>query len=210
MEVVLLHHWPSVVATPPTTCGSVESHRHSFQVAPRTVRSLIKEAESEGAGGNYLVQHPWFQDDAWFSHRLSQLWTTRTTVFNAIIVISDRKVFHSSTSARIDEFPLTLIVAAIDGTAAQLKEGTLSPPRVYCSIKQCLGKRFDQDRGERHRDYEDIIHDESGKQKSCPIQLRHAQVNLTFERFNRFAAIRCVRPLRKGSSSRALQSISRR
>ena len=60
------------------------------------VRTLINEASNDGAGGNYLVQHSAGSGKsntiAWLSHRLSQLMDDDDErVFNAIIVISDRR-----------------------------------------------------------------------------------------------------------------------
>jgi type I restriction enzyme R subunit len=92
------------------------------------VRSLIKEAESEGAGGNYLVQHSAGSGKsntiAWLSHRLSQLMDDEDErVFNAIIVISDRKVLDKQLRETVRAYEKTQgLVAAIDGTSAQLKE----------------------------------------------------------------------------------------
>ena len=123
------------------------------------VRTLINEASNDGAGGNYLVQHSAGSGKsntiAWLSHRLSQLMDDRDErVFNAIIVISDRRVLNKQLQATVRAYEKTRgLVAVIDGTSAQLKEAleagkqiivtTLQKfPVIVDSVGKLSGKRF--------------------------------------------------------------------
>jgi type I restriction enzyme R subunit len=123
------------------------------------VRTLINEAENEGAGGNYLIQHSAGSGKsntiAWLSHRLSQLMDDEDErVFNAIIVISDRKVLDKQLRETVRAYEKTQgLVAAIEGTSAQLKDAlekgrqiiitTLHKfPVIVKEIGKLDGKRF--------------------------------------------------------------------
>lgn len=123
------------------------------------VRTLINEAENEGAGGNYLIQHSAGSGKsntiAWLSHRLSQLMDVEDErVFNAIIVISDRKVLDKQLRETVRAYEKTQgLVAAIEGTSAQLKDALESGkqiivttmhkfPVIVSEIGKLPGKRF--------------------------------------------------------------------
>ena len=123
------------------------------------VRTLINEAEKEGAGGNYLIQHSAGSGKsntiAWLSHRLSQLMDEEDErVFNAIIVISDRKVLDKQLRETVRAYEKTQgLVAAIEGTSAQLKDALESGkqiivttlhkfPVIVSEIGKLPGKRF--------------------------------------------------------------------
>jgi len=61
------------------------------------VRQLVTDAHRRGAGGHYLIQHSAGSGKsntiAWLAHRLSDLHdATDATVFDSVIVITDRKV----------------------------------------------------------------------------------------------------------------------
>ena len=123
------------------------------------VRTLINEANQEGVGGNYLIQHSAGSGKsntiAWLSHRLSQLMDTEDErIFNAIIVISDRKVLDKQLRETVRAYEKTQgLVAAIEGTSAQLKEALESGkqiivttlhkfPVIVGEIGKLPGKRF--------------------------------------------------------------------
>jgi len=123
------------------------------------VRTLINEANKEGAGGNYLIQHSAGSGKsntiAWLSHRLSQLMDDKDErIFNAIIVISDRQVLDKQLRETVRAYEKTQgLVAVIDGTSAQLKEALESGkqiivttiqkfPVIVSEIGQLPGKRF--------------------------------------------------------------------
>ncbi len=125
----------------------------------RSVDRLVAQAESDGAGHNYLVQHSAGSGKsntiAWLAHRLSQLQDAQDErIFNAIIVVTDRKVLDAQLQHTVRLYEKTRgLVETIDGTSKQLREAledgkqiivtTLHKfPVILDSIGKLAGTRF--------------------------------------------------------------------
>jgi len=124
-----------------------------------SVRSLISESSNQGPGHNYLIQHSAGSGKsntiAWLAHRLSQLQDANDErLFNAILVITDRKVLDAQLQHTVRTYEKVRgLVATIDGTSQQLKKAleggkqiivtTLHKfPVIVNEIGKLPGKRF--------------------------------------------------------------------
>ncbi len=84
------------------------------QIFPRyhqldVVRKLLAHVKEHNAGENYLIQHSAGSGKsnsiAWLSHRLVSLHDTdNNTIFDSIIVITDRRVLDSQLQATVSQF----------------------------------------------------------------------------------------------------------
>ena len=83
------------------------------QVFPRfhqldVVRKLLANAESEGAGKRYLIQHSAGSGKsnsiAWLAHQLIGLETAGKTTFDSVIVVTDRRVLDKQIRDTIKQF----------------------------------------------------------------------------------------------------------
>ncbi|MYF78535.1 MAG: type I restriction endonuclease subunit R, partial [Chloroflexi bacterium] len=83
------------------------------QIWPRyhqldVVRRLLADAEAEGAGKRYLIQHSAGSGKsnsiAWLAHQLIALARNGDTVFDSIIVVTDRLILDKQISATIRQF----------------------------------------------------------------------------------------------------------
>jgi type I restriction enzyme R subunit len=124
-----------------------------------TVRSLITQAQKDGSGHNYLIQHSAGSGKsntiAWLAHRLSQLQNADDErIFNAIIVVTDRRVLDAQLQHTVRTYEKVRgLVANIDGGSAELRKAlqdgkqiivtTLQKfPFIVNSIGKLPGKRF--------------------------------------------------------------------
>jgi len=124
-----------------------------------SVRGLIVQAQQEKAGHNYLIQHSAGSGKsntiAWLAHRLSQLHDAEDErIFNAIIVVTDRKVLDAQLQHTVRTYEQVRgLVATIDGGSKELKKAledgkqiivtTLHKfPFILNSIGKLSGTRF--------------------------------------------------------------------
>ena len=95
------------------------------------VRLLEADAEENGAGRNYLVQHSAGSGKsnsiAWLAHRLSSLHDHKDAkVFDKVVVITDRIVLDRQLQDTISQFEHAIgVVQRIDGTSKQLAEALI-------------------------------------------------------------------------------------
>lgn len=106
------------------------------------VRKMVAHAKENGAGQNYLIQHSAGSGKtktiSWLAHRLSSLHNSADQkIFNAAIVISDRRVIDKQLRDEVLQFEQTAgVVAAIDEGSAQLKEALESGKKIIVSTLQ--------------------------------------------------------------------------
>ena len=104
-----------------------------FLIFPRyqqldCVRRLITDAQRQGTGQRYLIQHSAGSGKtftiAWLAHQLSTLHDAEDRrVFDSIIVITDRRVLDRQLQSAMRQFEQTLgVVENIDKTSRQLKD----------------------------------------------------------------------------------------
>ena len=137
-----LHHQPSTGKTRGgRTAGLgklIFPRYHQLDAA----RRLVADSQQRGAGQNYLIQHSAGSGKsntmAWLSHRLSILHgTDDKRVFDAIIILSDRRVIDKQLRETVRAFEQTRgVVAAIEGTSAQLKEALENHKQIIVTTLQ--------------------------------------------------------------------------
>ena len=124
-----------------------------------TVRRLIEDSRTQGAGHNYLIQHSAGSGKsntiAWTAHRLSELHTVEDQkVFGSVIVVTDRRVLDRQLREIVDSFSQVRgVVMQISEGSAQLRQAleqgekiittTLQKfPHIVESVGALPGKRF--------------------------------------------------------------------
>ena len=106
------------------------------------VRALVADAKSHGAGKNYLVQHSAGSGKsntiAWLAHHLSNLHDDQQrTVFDSIIVITDRRVLDKQLQDTIYAMDHTAgVVVRVDKNARQLTEALADGAKIIISTLQ--------------------------------------------------------------------------
>ena len=124
-----------------------EDRRRSRVVFPRyqqldAVRRMVWHAREHGAGQHYLVQHSAGSGKsytvAWLAHQLSSLHDSKDrSVFDSVVVITDRKVLDRQLQRAIHQFEQTVgVVENIDKTSRQLREALEAGRRVIVSTLQ--------------------------------------------------------------------------
>ncbi len=106
------------------------------------VRSLTKDAKSNGAGTNYLIQHSAGSGKsnsiAWLSYRLSSLHDAlNNRVFDSVIVITDRRVLDSQLQNTIYQFEhKDGVVMKIDKDSQQLADAITAGSNIIITTLQ--------------------------------------------------------------------------
>ncbi len=107
-----------------------------------TVRRIIKDTKSNGAGKNYLIQHSAGSGKsntiAWTAHRLSSLHNDQDeAVFDSIIVVTDRRVLDRQLRNTIMQFEQTagVVKPVIEGSS-ELKEALESGEKIIITTLQ--------------------------------------------------------------------------
>jgi type I restriction enzyme R subunit len=105
----ILENYAQIVATEdPRT-----KKKSTAQIWPRyhqldVVRKLLADARTHGAGQRYLIQHSAGSGKsnsiAWLAHQLIGLANDRTTTFDSIIVVTDRKILDKQIKDTIKQF----------------------------------------------------------------------------------------------------------
>jgi type I restriction enzyme R subunit len=95
------------------------------------VSALVRTAAVEGPGHKYLIQHSAGSGKtnsiSWTAHRLARLQVDNETVFDSVIVVTDRNVLDSQLQAAIRQIDKnTGFVATIDADAARRAGGSKS------------------------------------------------------------------------------------
>ena len=101
------------------------------QIFPRyhqlvVVRSLLEHASRYGVGHRYLIQHSAGSGKsnsiAWLAHQLVSLQKDGQTIFDSIIVVTDRRVLDKQIRDTIKQFAqVTAIVGAVTEGSSQLR-----------------------------------------------------------------------------------------
>ncbi len=98
----------------------------SVQIWPRyhqldVVRKLLADVEANGPGGKYLIQHSAGSGKsnsiAWLAHQLVGLKRDGKSVFDSVIVVTDRKILDSQIQATVKQFDhVGAVVGAVTGS----------------------------------------------------------------------------------------------
>ena len=127
--------------------GEGRGHPKTRLIFPRyqqldAVRRMVAHARRHGAGNRYLVQHSAGSGKsytiAWLAHRLSTLHDVRDrSVFDSIVVVTDRRVLDRQLQRTISQFEQTLgVVENIDRTSRQLRQALESGKRIIVTTLQ--------------------------------------------------------------------------
>jgi type I restriction enzyme R subunit len=124
-----------------------------------TVKRIVADAQNNGAGRNYLIQHSAGSGKsntiAWTAHRLAELHdATGANVFDGVIVVTDRRVLDRQLSDTVKSFShVTGLVKHVENGGKELKESLESGVRIITttlqkfpvivdSIEKIEGKKF--------------------------------------------------------------------
>ena len=103
---------------------------------------MVSHARSHGAGQRYLIQHSAGSGKsytiAWLAHQLSTLHDVEDrSVFDSIVVVTDRRVLDRQLQHAITQFEQTLgVVENIDRTSRQLRQALESGKRIIVTTLQ--------------------------------------------------------------------------
>ncbi len=107
------------------------------------VRKLIASAQREGAGRRYLIQHSAGSGKsnsiAWLAHQLVDLHdkSGNSTIFDTIIVVTDRTVLNSQIGENLRQFTqVDGVFEDIDKSAKQLKEALQDGKKIISTTIQ--------------------------------------------------------------------------
>ena len=105
----ILENYAQIVETKDPKTGK----KKSVQVWPRyhqidVVRRLLADAQTHGAGGRYLIQHSAGSGKsnsiAWLAHQMIGLKKDDATIFDSIIVVTDRRLLDQQIRDTIKQF----------------------------------------------------------------------------------------------------------
>ncbi len=108
----------------------------------RVVRNLLTDAKTKGVGQRYLIQHSAGSGKSnsitWLAHQLVSLHNAQNTetVFDSIIVVTDRRILDKQIRDNIKQFGNPKIVEAIDKTSTQLKQALKDGKKIIVTTVQ--------------------------------------------------------------------------
>lgn len=133
------------------------------------VRKLIKDVSERGSGRNYLIQHSAGSGKsnsiAWTAYRLASLHRDNESVFNSVIIVTDRRVLDSQLQDTIDSFDHTL------GSVVLIDEKKSSKDLLQ-AIKD--GKRIIVTTLQKFPVIYDLVGDTSGKAYAIIVDEAHS------------------------------------
>lgn len=130
-----------------TNKGTGKRHTKEWLIFPRyhqlqAVRNLAADAKAKGAGHQYLIQHSAGSGKsntiAWLAYRLSSLYNAaEKRVFDAVVVVTDRKVLDTQLQDTIYQFEhKTGVVQRIDKNSAQLADAITRGTNIVITTLQ--------------------------------------------------------------------------
>lgn len=133
------------------------------------VRKLIKDVSENGSGKNYLIQHSAGSGKsnsiAWTAYRLASLHRDNESVFNSVVIVTDRRVLDSQLQDTIDSFDHTL------GSVVLIDEKKSSKDLLQ-AIKD--GKRIIVTTLQKFPVIYDLVGDTSGKTYAIIVDEAHS------------------------------------
>lgn len=114
------------------------------------VRRLTEHGRNNGVGHRYLIQHSAGSGKtysiSWLAHQLSNLHNEQdVSVFDSVIVITDRRVLDSQLQTAIAQFEqVSGVVENIDQTSSQLKDALQMGKRIIVTTLQKFPVIVDQ------------------------------------------------------------------
>lgn len=128
--------------------GKVKTKKEKKLIFPRyhqlvAVRNLLADAREKGSGQKYLIQHSAGSGKsnsiAWLAHQLVGLhdWSGKNTVFDTVIVVTDRRILDAQIRNNIKQFQqVNGVVEAITEGSKQLKEALEEGKKIIITTIQ--------------------------------------------------------------------------
>ena len=125
--------WQEVL-TPASLTDIIENYAQKIgdsQIWPRyhqlqVVRSLLQDAASNGAGKRYLIQHSAGSGKsnsiAWLARQLIELTNNGQTIFDSIVIVTDRRVLDTQITETIRQFTQVSSTVGHAETSAHLRQ----------------------------------------------------------------------------------------
>ena len=181
----ILENYAQIVETKDLRTGK----KKAVQIWPRyhqldVVRRLLEDAQANGAGRRYLIQHSAGSGKsnsiAWLAHQLIGLNKDDASVFDSIIIVTDRRILDQQIRETIKQFAqVGATVGAVTGDSGS-KTGQLSSflaagkKIIICTVQTfpfVLGEIGDAHRGKRFAILIDEAHSSQGGRTSAAVSM---------------------------------------
>ena len=176
----ILENYAQVVVTKDAKTG----RKQKVQVWPRfhqldVVRKLLAEAAQHGAGKRYLIQHSAGSGKsnsiAWLAHQLIGLTKDNTTVFDSIIVVTDRRILDQQIRDTIKQFAQVGATVGHADRSGDLRKFIAEGKKIIISTVQkfpfILDEIGGEHRGRRFAIIIDEAHSSQGGRTSAKMSL---------------------------------------
>lgn len=193
--------WKEVLAKPNLT-NIVENYaqiveeidrnnrRKRKQIFPRyhqldVVRKLLADAQANGSGKRYLIQHSAGSGKsnsiAWLAHQLVELKIDAKPVFDSIIVVTDRRILDKQIRDNIKQFAqVSAVVGAVTEGSGQLKKFIEQGKKIIISTVQKFPFILDEigsdHRGRRFALIVDEAHSSQGGRTAAAMHMALSEV----------------------------------
>lgn len=144
------------------------------------VRGLLQDAQINGAGKRYLIQHSAGSGKsytiAWLAHQMTGLHDAADRrVFDSIVVVTDRRVLDRQLRRTVRQFQqVDGVVEAIDKTSAQLRDALEKGKQVIVTTLQKFGvivETMGELKGNRFAVLVDEAHSSQSGETSASLKL---------------------------------------
>lgn len=161
------------------------------QIFPRyhqldVVQRLLNQAEQDGPGHRYLIQHSAGSGKSnsitWLAHQLIELKKDGQPIFDSVIVITDRKVLDKQIRDNIRHFAqVSAVVGAVTQGSGQLRAFIRQGKRIIISTVQKFPFIVDE-LGNEHRDRTfailiDEAHSSQGGRAAAALNLALSEIS---------------------------------
>ena len=176
----ILENYAQIVETKDEKTG----RKRRTQVWPRyhqrsVVRKLLADVEKSGAGRRYLVQHSAGSGKsnsiAWLAHQLIGLKTSDSSIFDSIIVVTDRKILDRQIRDTIRQFAQVSSVVGHAEHSGDLRKFIEGGKKIIIStvqkFPQILDEIGNEQRGRRFAIIIDEAHSSQGGRTAAAISM---------------------------------------
>ena len=176
----ILENYAQVVETKDEKTG----RKKALQIWPRfhqldVVRRLLADARANGAGRRYLIQHSAGSGKsnsiAWLAHQLIGLAKDETTVFDSVIVVTDRRILDQQIRDTIRQFAQVGATVGHAEHSGDLRKFIAEGKKIIISTVQKFPVILDEigaeHRGRRFAIVIDEAHSSQGGQTSAAMSM---------------------------------------
>src|SRR5579884_3571518 len=165
-----------------------QGRKRRRQVFPRyhqldVVRKLLADAQAVGAGTRYLIQHSAGSGKsnsiAWLAHQLVELKRDEQSVFDSVIVVTDRRLLDQQIRDTIKQFAQVAAVVGAAEHAGDLRRFLAAGKKIVITTVQkfpvILDEIGDEHRGRRFAIVIDEAHSSQGGRTAAQMNLALAE-----------------------------------